>query len=186
MRALLVLVALFGLAACSGGGSPASGVYNAASGETSYTSRPVRLGSPRSGGMSGARDLALRATASCTGQGCSPQAVILSASNVGQQELRGDFTDLEIQTDHYRYAWDAESDDLVRVPNLYGDFLRVPLPMRAFADIAHAETVYVRIGAREYILTPGRRSAFMDLLVAMGDLAPPPPPEGEDEFDDRP
>jgi hypothetical protein len=169
LRLALLTLALAG-AGCAGGAPTGAG----ADGTLRFSSDPVplqvELGREALGGR---RNLAVRATASCRGPGCTPDRVELSFTNDGPTPIQGDFRALRIEADDQARLWehiDFGGPDARSLPT--GQFLRVEVEPGFFLAMARAEETHVVLGTTLFRLVPSRRATFRRMAEAMG--APPP------------
>jgi len=161
----LTLVLL--IAGCSG---PAAVTGTSSDGQTFYRSNLVPLQPDmRNAGLTNVNEIAMRAIASCTGEGCKPESVTLALQNRSGIYMETRFRDIELTVDGRVQEWqDAAIHDPNQTAARAGEFLQFEVSPALFRQIAQGQDVRMRLGSTNYRLVHGRRATFRQMAEEMG------------------
>ncbi len=168
--AALLLLFLYGCAAST----PVQVSYDRSSDISRYTSARVLIGNrDMSGGLVSNQRVFWQAVASCSGEACTPDEVVLVFYNDSNYDLNLDYRRLQLNFDGTSRNWEdlARRDDQAdyRLPR--GEFVRVPLTNADFARMAHSgpvEILFGMSGASVFSVPYDRRASFRALAEELG------------------
>lgn len=123
--------------------------------------------------LGGARNLMMRAFATCTEERCPGEFVELAISNQGSTPLRGFYRTLRVWAGPMAMTWDDlpfGTAGQASIPT--GEFLRVDVDPEFFRMLAEEPRVIVELGSVRFQLDYTRRATFRQMARQMG-LTPP-------------
>lgn len=165
----LMLPLLCGCASSSNIGK----AFDPESNKTSYESDRIVMGyRDMSGGLASNQRVMWRAAASCTGNDCIPDEVMLVFYNDTSRDLNLDYRRIQIVVDGVNHEWEDRSRlterPEYRVPP--GEFLRVSMARSSFVDLANADKVEVLMGetgTSVFRVSFDRRAKFRAFIDAL-------------------
>lgn len=172
MRAVLLFSLLFLGCASS---EPARVHFDPGRGTSTYTSSTVRVGSPNRADLASGLRVTMQATATCPGQGCTPDEVELAFHNDVDSNSNLDIDSRRLQIIFDGTVRDWEDTSRLHEPVQYavrrGEFFRVVVPVADFVRIAEARDVSVVFGltgTSSFRVAFDRRAPFRALAEEMG------------------